>query len=152
MKNPDDQILCPIARAASLVGDEKIMLALRELLKGPKRFDDLQKNTQVATNILSNRLARMMEAGIVEKEQYQDRPARFNYKLTGAGYSLFPVVLAMWRFAEDWMPCSESPPSMLRHGTCGKLTRPGAVCTECGGELSIKNVKMETVKSETAAS
>lgn len=147
MKNLNESIACPLARAASLVGDEKIMLALRELFKGPQRFDELQKNTGAATNILSNRLARMIEAGIVAKQQYQERPARFDYRLTKAGYALFPVLLELWRYAEDWMPCEERAPSRLRHVECGQLTRPGQHCSECGAALTTRNVRMEKAEA-----
>lgn len=143
MKKTADLNACPIARAAGLVGDEKILLALRALFRGPQRFDELQKSTGAATNILSNRLARMIEAGIVSKQQYQDRPVRYDYRLTKAGMALFPSLLALWRFAEDWMPCEDVPPFALRHTTCGKLTRPGSVCSECGEPITTRNVAME---------
>lgn len=142
MKNPDDIAPCPIARAAGLIGDEKILLTLRELFKGPQRFDELQKNTGAATNILSNRLARMIEAGIVVKSQYQERPVRFDYRLTKAGIALMPALLELWRFAEEWMPCEADPPFRLHHTTCGHLTRPGQQCSACGEPITTRNVRL----------
>ena len=140
---PSDPVACPIGRAARLIGDEWILLVLRELFKGPQRFDDLQKKTMAATNILTNRLNRMIDAGIVSKLPYQERPPRFNYRLTKAGLSLFPVLIELWRFGEDWMPCDQSPPFRLRHLECGKITRIGQTCSECGQSLTTRNVMME---------
>lgn len=143
MNSSNEPVACPIARAASLVGDEKILLALRELFKGAQRFDQLQKSTGAATNILSNRLARMIEAGVVSKEPYQERPVRYEYRLTKAGVALFPVLLELWRFAEDWMPCAQQQPAVLRHKECGQLTRPGHTCSACGTAITVRNVAME---------
>src|SRR5947209_4594137 len=131
---------CPIGRAASLLGDDWILLVLRELFAGPQRFDDLQKKTSAATNILTNRLKRMIDAGIVSKVAYQDRPQRFNYQLTKAGYGFFPVLMELARFGEEWMPCAEPAPFRLRHLDCGKFTRPGQTCSECGQPVTIRNV------------
>ncbi len=140
----DMPISCPLGRAASLIGDDWVLLVLRELFSGPQRFDDLQKKTQAATNILTNRLKRLIDAGIVSKQAYQERPQRFNYQLTKAGYGLFPVLLELIRYAEEWMPCPESSPFRLRHLDCGKLTRAGQTCSECGGAVTIRNVARET--------
>ena len=133
-----------MARAAGLLGDEKILLILRALFRGSHRFDDLRKSTGAATNILSNRLARMIDTGIVAKLQYCDRPARYEYRLTKAGVALFPTLMALWRFGEDWMPSTEPAPWTLRHTDCGKLTRPGSACSECDGALTPRNVSVES--------
>ena len=79
-------IACPLARTARLVGDEWILLILRELFKRPHKFDELQKACGAATNILTNRLQRMLDAGLIKKTPYQERPPRFQYQLARAGY------------------------------------------------------------------
>ena len=135
---------CPVARAANLIGDEWILLVLRELFKGPQRFDALQKNTKAATNILSNRLNRMIESGLVAKVPYQERPPRFNYHLTKAGIALFPSLLELWKYGQEWLPCAEPEPAMLRHRDCGNITRPGQTCSECGGQLTTRNLLLES--------
>ncbi len=134
---------CPLARTAQLIGDEWVMLVLRELFRGPQRFDDLQKKTTAATNILTNRLNRLIEAGVVSKLPYQEHPPRFNYQLTRAGLGLFPLLIELMRFGEEWMPCAEAPPFKLRHLDCGKIFRPGQTCSECGQPITRKNVAME---------
>ena len=134
---------CPIVRSAMLLGDEWILLALRALFRGPLRFDDLQKQTGAATNILTTRLNRLIEGGLVEKVPYQERPPRFNYQLTKAGLGLFPVVLELMRFGEEFLQCPDAKPVRLRHSECGKLSRPGQTCSECGKPLKLGNVTIE---------
>lgn len=134
---------CPIARAASLIGDEWIMLLLRELFQGPQKFDELQKKTGVSTNILSNRLNRMIDSGILSREPYQERPPRYAYRLTKAGLALLPVVLELMRYAEEWMPSEQAPPLRLRHTTCGRITRAGQFCSECGEPVTLKTTRLE---------
>lgn len=136
-------ISCPIVRSALLLGDEWILLALRALFRGPLRFDDLQKQTGAATNILTTRLNRMIEGGLVEKVPYQERPPRFNYQLTRAGKGLFPVVLELMRFGDEYLQCEDAKPVRLRHADCGKLSRPGQTCSECGGPIRLGNVTLE---------
>ncbi len=140
-----------MARAANLLGDEWLMLVLRELFKGPAKFDELQKRTGAATNILTKRLTRMMEAGIVDKVPYQDKPPRFSYRLTQAGLGLLPVVLELIGYAERWMPREQEQPSFLRHLGCGKITHGGQHCTECGEPLHLKNIRLESNPAAIAA-
>lgn len=135
---------CPAARTAKLIGDEWILLILRELFQRPQKFDELQKATGVATNILTSRLKRMTDAAIVEKLPYQERPPRFIYKLTKAGLGLLPLTLEMMRYGEQWMPCDLTAPLSLRHLGCGKITKAGQICSECGEPLHLKNLRLES--------
>lgn len=142
---------CPMARAADLLGDEWLMLVLRELFRGPAKFDELQKRTGAATNILTKRLTRMLEAGLIEKIPYQEKPPRYSYKLTRSGLGLLPVMLELMRFAEQWLPRDDEPPNLLRHLDCGKVTRPGQHCSECGGPLNLKTLRLEPNPAAVAA-
>nr|WP_315468799.1 helix-turn-helix domain-containing protein [uncultured Undibacterium sp.] len=134
---------CPVARAAHLIGDEWILLILRELFKRSHKFDELQKATTAATNILTNRLKRMMEAGIVIKLPYQERPVRYKYRLTEAGLALLPLALEMMRYGENWLPCALPSPLVIRHIDCGQITKPGQTCSACGEPLTVKTLRME---------
>ncbi len=140
---PTSAPACPIARSARLIGDEWVMLILRELFKGPHKFDELQKKTTAATNILTNRLARMIENGVVVKVPYQERPPRFKYRLTPAGLGLLPLLLELMRYGEDWLPSHDPAPTRLRHTGCGAITRAGQTCSACGQAITLKNLRME---------
>jgi DNA-binding HxlR family transcriptional regulator len=134
---------CPMVRSAKLIGDEWVLLILRELFKRPYKFDELQKATNAATNILTNRLKRMIEADVVAKVLYQEKPARYQYQLTKAGFGLLPIVLEMMRYGEIWMPNESIAPQRLRHLSCGNISKAGQFCSECGEALTIKNLRLE---------
>lgn len=135
-------LTCPIVRTALLLGDEWILLVVRSLFRGAQRFDDLQKQTGAATNILTNRLTRLIESGIVAKTPYQERPVRYKYTLTKAGLGLFPVIMELMRFGEEWLPNADAQPARLFHTPCGKLSKPGQTCSECGEPITVGTVKL----------
>lgn len=141
-EKPGAPLTCPIVRSARLIGDEWILLVLRSLFRGAQRFDDLQKQTGAATNILCKRLTRLMDDGVVTKVPYQERPLRYRYELTKAGLALFPVLLELMRYGNEWLPNTDAPPARLYHTDCGNLSEPGQSCSECGQPLWLGNVKL----------
>jgi DNA-binding HxlR family transcriptional regulator len=141
-EKPCAPLTCPIVRSVRLIGDEWVLLVLRALFRGAHRFDELQKQTGAATNILTNRLTRMVEGGLVEKSPYQERPVRYAYKLSPRGVALFPVVMELIRWGEEWLPREDAPPVRLLHTECGKLSRPGHNCSECGKPMTARNVRL----------
>ncbi|OWW21237.1 winged helix-turn-helix transcriptional regulator [Noviherbaspirillum denitrificans] len=149
-KKPCAPLTCPIVRSVLLIGDEWVLLVLRALFRGAHRFDELQKQTGAATNILSNRLGRMVEGGLVVKIPYQERPVRYKYELTPSGIALFPVVLELMRWGDDWLPNKDAPPMRLLHTECGKLSRPGQSCSECGKPITIENVRLLDVEDSAS--
>ena len=86
---------CSIARTLDIVGDKWTLLVVRDLMwHGKHTFQDLQASEErMPTNLLSDRLKRLMHRGLVRREQYQDRPVRYQYHLTDLGRSLEPVLL-----------------------------------------------------------
>ena len=86
---------CPVARSLERVGDEWSVLILRDALYGLTRFDEFQKSLGIAPNILTRRLAALVEAGMLERSQYSEHPPRHEYRLTDAGRDFRTVVLAL---------------------------------------------------------
>lgn len=86
---------CPIARAVDLAGDAWSVLILRDAFYGLSRFDDFQASLGIAPNILSRRLAMLVDAGMLERRRYSSRPVRYDYLLTERGRDFRPVLLAM---------------------------------------------------------
>jgi len=86
---------CPIARSLERVGDEWSVLILRDALYGLTRFDAFQKSLGIAPNILTRRLATLVETGMLERRQYSEHPPRYEYFLTDAGRDFRTVLLAM---------------------------------------------------------
>jgi DNA-binding HxlR family transcriptional regulator len=95
---------CPIARALDLVGERWTLLILRDVFCGIRRFDAFQENLGIARNILTERLAWLVEQEILEKRAYEEHPPRYEYRLTPKGRALFPVLITLLRWGERWSP------------------------------------------------
>ncbi|ARU54587.1 HxlR family transcriptional regulator [Oleiphilus messinensis] len=92
---------CPVARTLAIIGDRWTMLIVRNAFLGTKRFADFQSQLGMTKHLLSGRLKRLVDAGIFKKEEYQQ--GRYEYKLTTKGKSLYPVLLAMTAWGDDWL-------------------------------------------------
>jgi DNA-binding HxlR family transcriptional regulator len=100
-----DALPCPIARGLDRVGEWWSILILRDAFHGKRRFDQFQKSLGIAPNILSRRLRGLVEAGLMEKVRYNDRPPRDEYVLTAIGEDFRPVLRAMLTWgSKHFMP------------------------------------------------
>jgi len=91
---------CPVARATSLIGDRWSLLIVRDAFDGVRRFSDFQRSLGVAKNILSDRLRKLVDAGILACQASREGSAYQEYVLTEAGNDLFPLVLALRQWGE----------------------------------------------------
>jgi DNA-binding HxlR family transcriptional regulator len=132
---------CSVARTAGLVGDPWTLLVLRDLFLGLTRFDELHRDLGVATNVLTDRLERLMAAGLVARTPYQRNPVRYRYQLTEPGEQLYGIVLSLLAWGDTHL-ADEGPPMHLVHTTCGSSTTPVVTCDHCGGELAVDNVEV----------
>jgi len=121
--------VCSIARTLELVGERWALLALREVFLGVRRFDAIQRNTGAPRDILSARLRKLIAAGLLERRQYQERPARFEYRLTEAGRDLLPVLLTLMDWGDRHL-ADGGAPLTYRH-RCGADFKPVLVCQAC---------------------
>jgi len=102
---------CPIAITLDIVGDKWTMIVLRDLFVGASQYGDFLKSPEkIPTNILADRLSRLVAEGLVKKTPYQDRPVRYAYKLTNKGLRLLPVLQEICRWANRFYPESWKPP------------------------------------------
>lgn len=108
----DRRSTCPIATTLDLLGDKWTLLVVRDLLfVGKRRFGELLESPEgIPTNILSDRLRRLEEHGVVEKSLYSSRPQRYEYRLTAMGADLFPVLRAMAEWGLRHLPGTSAPP------------------------------------------
>jgi DNA-binding HxlR family transcriptional regulator len=132
---------CSIARTVDLVGDGWTSLVLREAFYGTTRFDDFERVLGIGRNVLSQRLSRLVEEGLLEREAYQQNPPRYDYVLTAKGRDFFPVLAAMMAWGDRWLAPSDGPPVLLRHRTCGQDAHADVVCSECGEPLELGDVE-----------
>jgi len=103
---------CSIARALEVVGERWTLLIVRDVFLGLRRFDQLQESLGVARNVLTDRLNRLVEEGILERVRYSDRPARYEYRLTAKGLDLDIALTALRQWGDRYL--SEKPPRVLR--------------------------------------
>src|SRR5882724_129629 len=86
---------CPVARSLERIGEWWSILILRDALHGLRRFEEFRKSLDIAPNMLARRLGTLVEAGLLERHRYQERPPRFEYRLTSRGRDFRPVLLAL---------------------------------------------------------
>jgi len=104
--------VCSIARSLELVGDRWTLLIVRDLILGLSRFDEFVESLGIASNVLTDRLKRLVEEEIAERIPYSERPDRFEYRLTAKGRELGPVLLALMQWGDRHV--SKKPPRIAR--------------------------------------
>lgn len=125
-----DSGVCSIARTMSVIGQPWTILVLRDLFNGMRRFDDLVDHLGIARNVLTRRLAALVEAGIVEKHSYREpgQRARQEYRLTPAGRDLRPVLVALMDYGDTHLAGPAGAPVRLTHADCGGAVRVQLTC------------------------
>jgi len=126
---------CSIARSLDVLGDWWNPLILRECLYGVRRFDELQRWLGIGRNILTRRLALLVEQGLLEKRRYSERPPRFEYHLTDKGYDAAKLLVAMMAFGEAWYFDRGQEPIRLFDRETGRRVKAALVDVETGKPL-----------------
>lgn len=120
---------CSVARSLDVVGDRWSLLVVRELTYGSTRFDEIAARTGMSRDILTGRLRKLEEAGVIERRLYSQHPPRHEYLLTDAGHDLQDVLLALVAWGDRYL--SPTPPVVFRHD-CGRALDPVVACAHCG--------------------
>lgn len=132
---------CSVARPASLLGDQWTLVILRQAFSGIKRFEDFQRTLHVSRSLLSERLARLVDAGILRREPYKDKVrTRHRYRLTEKGLDLYPVLMALREWGDKYM-AEDGPPLRVRHKGCGGEPRIDLRCDRCGEEVGARDAE-----------
>ncbi len=131
---------CSLARTLSVIGDRWTLLILRNAFMRTRRFDDFHQQLGITKHVLSDRLKKLVEAEVLEKRAYQEKPLRYEYRLTEKGLDLYPILLALVNWGDKWMDDGKGPPIEYQHRNCGRKTRPTLVCSECNEPLSVREV------------
>ena len=103
---------CSIARALEVVGERWTLLIIRDALLGLRRFDEFQRNLGIARKVLAERLRWLVDEGILERVRYQERPERYEYRLTRKGRELHVALVGLRQWGDHY--CSEKPPMLAR--------------------------------------
>jgi DNA-binding HxlR family transcriptional regulator len=132
---------CSIARPLSILGERWTLLVLREVSLGNRRFDEIQRELGVATNVLSARLATLVDEGIVDRRLYSEHPERFEYRLTEKGADLQPILLAFLRWGDKYMAGKAGPPLETVHAACDHVFHMVPTCSHCGEEVKPQDLR-----------
>jgi DNA-binding HxlR family transcriptional regulator len=108
---------CPMARSLELLGDRWTLLALREVFYGNSRFQGIAARTGAPRDMLTNRLARLVEEGLLQRAPYNRAGTRFDYELTPKGLAVQPILVALGEFGETQLPDSLGPDAHWRDFT-----------------------------------
>jgi DNA-binding HxlR family transcriptional regulator len=125
---------CSIARTLDVVGEKWALLAVREVFLGNHRFDEMVRRIGAPRDTLAARLRTLVAAGIFDRRQYSEHPARFEYHLTDVGRDLYPVILTLIRWGDQHLAGDDGPPMVLEH-RCGHRLETQVVCQACGEPL-----------------
>jgi DNA-binding HxlR family transcriptional regulator len=122
---------CTVGRAMTILGERWTFVVLREVFNGVRRFDDISRHSGIPRQVLSNRLALLVEQDILRREPYQDpgERVRHEYRLTVKGFDLYPVMVAIADWGDRYLADPEGPPVEFAHRDCGA---PVHAAVECG--------------------
>ncbi|MBX3485597.1 helix-turn-helix domain-containing protein [Phenylobacterium sp.] len=133
-------LTCALAGALAEVGDAWSLLIVKELMLRNRRFDGLAAQMGVSDSSLAGRLKRLEGLGIVERRTYQERPVRYEYRLTAKGEGLWPVLVALTTWGDRWQG-RETPPLTYGCVACGVAdAHPHLACEACGERLEPRTV------------
>ena len=138
---------CPIARTLDVVGEWWTIVLVRDAFRGARRYEDF-RGVGIADNILTARLKKLVDAGILERRRYQERPERFEYVLTEKGRDLLPVLGALGLWGKKW---TEGPDrTSFTHAECGHMASLKPYCEHCSRLIDPSEIEVPKLARATA--
>jgi DNA-binding HxlR family transcriptional regulator len=132
---------CSIARTLDAVGEWWSPLILRDVAYGVRRFREIQEDLGISANVLADRLATLVDEGLLETRVYQERPQRSEYLLTEKGAELIPVLLALKQWGDRWKWPDGLGPVRAVHEDCGHDVRVEVRCPHCEREVHNRELR-----------
>ncbi len=121
---------CSIQRTLDVIGEKWTLLVLRDAFNGVRRFDQLRDHVGVSDAILSDRLRKLVAAGVLETRPYREpgHRTRNEYRLTAKGFDLYPVMISLLQWGDRYCAGPDGPPLEVRHRDCDA---PLAAVVQC---------------------
>ncbi|MGY4256710.1 DNA-binding HxlR family transcriptional regulator [Bradyrhizobium sp. USDA 4516] len=133
---------CSVARAMEIVGDRWSILILREAYYGVKRFDEFEMYVGIAPNILSVRLKKLVNAGVMRRVPLPEHSGRYEYVLTDKGRDFFPAYLALKKWGDDWLAEPEGPQVVFLDRAAGRPIKYPELKRADGRPLRLEDVEI----------
>jgi len=134
---------CSIEGTLDIIGDRWTLLILRDIFRGVRRFSQLHDDLGIAKNLLADRLSRLVDADVVRKVGYNERPPRYEYRLTPRGLELSPALVALMSWGDRW--CTEGePPTVLVHDRCETPLEQLLLCPTCSEHVEPTHIRSRT--------
>jgi DNA-binding HxlR family transcriptional regulator len=130
---------CSVAQCLEVVGEWWSLLIVRDAFFGVTRFDDFQRSLGISRNVLHQRLEHLIEAGVLKKLPYSERPPRSEYRLTEKGRDLWGVLTAMRQWGDRYASPNGQRIELVHQG-CGATTDVQLVCASCGDVVTARDV------------
>lgn len=131
---------CSIQRTLDLVGDRWTLLILRDIFRGVRRFSRIQADLGIARNLLTDRLNTLVEADVLVRVPYQERPRRHEYRLTDRGRDLSGALIALMQWGDRWT-AESGPPTVLVHDECGTPLEQSLTCPACRAPVTPHHIR-----------
>lgn len=147
---------CSVAATLSVLGEKWTFLVIREVVNGIRRFEDMRLRTAIPKQVLTHRLALLVDEGILRKEPYQlpGERARHEYKLTEKGFDLYPVLVAMANWGDQYLTGASGTAAVFTHRDCGEPVHARLICNgghELGSTRDVVPVPGPGVRRRTGA-
>ena len=137
-----EDMACSVAQCLEVVGEWWSMLVVRDVFLGVHRFDEFQERLGISRNVLTQRLTKLVDAGVLCKQAYQHNPPRYEYRLTDKGRDLWPVLTTMRQWG-DRHAAPHGPPVRVIHRACGQPVELELHCKHCGAHVTHRDVRAE---------
>lgn len=128
---------CSLARALEILGERWTLLIVRDAFHGLTRYDEFLRSLGLATNVLTTRLQKLVERGVLERTA-----PRGSYHLTQKGRDLFPVVLSLMAWADRYEPGPAGPEVLILHTGCDHEVGPALQCEHCGEPITVRDLRV----------
>ncbi len=133
---------CSVARSLEVIGEWWTLLIVRDAFFGVTRFEEFQDRLGIARNVLATRLDTLVAHGVLERRPYDEARSRYDYVLTDKGKALWPVLVTIRQWGDEWVLGAGNEPVHLVHTTCGHRSAAVLHCDHCGEAIHRRDVRV----------